>query len=61
MKKILSFIMAISLFSSFGCSNVKLIPDGAKEGSVICIILDEESTGNREKTIKKRMNDLFCD
>ncbi len=38
-----------------------LLPENAKEGDVIKIIVDEEETSARENRIKNKMNRLFCD
>lgn len=39
----------------------KLLPIGAKEGSVISIELDQEETEKRSKRISGLMNDLWKD
>lgn len=37
----------------------RLLPQNAKEGSVISIICDEEATEERREAARKKMNDIF--
>lgn len=38
-----------------------LLPDKAKEGSILNIIVDEEATNTKLKKVTERMNKLFKD
>ena len=37
----------------------ELVPQGAKEGSVLSITIDETETQNREEKIRSMLNQLF--
>lgn len=37
----------------------EVLPDGANEGSVISVVIDEDETNRRKNNIKKLMDDLW--
>lgn len=39
----------------------RLLPEGAKEGDIIKIIIDEEETQKRKEQIQKKFNSLLAD
>lgn len=38
---------------------IKLLPDGAKEGDVICITISPSKTEEKRQEIKKKMSKIF--
>lgn len=49
----------VEVGGSFVDMPVELVPEGAKEGSVLTITIDENETKNREEKIRGMMNQLF--
>lgn len=39
----------------------RLLPEGAKEGDIIKIIIDEEETQKRKEQIQRKFNSLLAD
>ena len=49
----------VEVGGSFVNMPIELVPDGAKEGSVLNITIDENETKSREEKIRGMMNQLF--
>ena len=53
-------VVELSNGQMVNCPKV-MIPDGAKEGSIVNISVDETATNDKMKKVTERMNKLFKD